>query len=288
MLLAGAQGMGHQLRMGLPRRRGIAAALGVLALIAGACAFPIGYSSEGRPLTVQKFGDGDKYVLLVGGLHTGSEDNSRIIVEQLAVYLDENPDVIPDSVTVLVMPSVNPDGSANGTHTNARGVDLNRNWPTDDWVSDACHPETGCRTGLGGPAPLSEPETAALYALVDTIKPEVTIVWHAQAPLIEANEVPGAEAYGRAFANAAGYEYVEEWTAYDITGELIDGLEQQLGLRAFDVEMSECCSVSTEEFNRNLQGLVATLRAVDRGPAEPTPAATPPRPAPTIGIPPDL
>ena len=278
--------MRRQPQMRIPRRRAIAA-LAVLALVASACAFPIGYSSEGRPLAVQRFGEGDTYVLLVGGLHTGSEDNSRVIVEQLAVYLDENPDVIPDAISVLVMPSANPDGTANGTHTNARGVDLNRNWPSDDWVADACHPETGCRRGLGGEQPLSEPETASLYALIEETQPAVTIVWHAQAPLIEANEVAGAERYGRAFANAASYDYVEEWTAYEITGELIDALEQQLDLPAFDVEMSECCAVSTDEFNRNLQGLVAALHAVARGGPEPTPVATP-RPAPTIGIPPDL
>jgi predicted deacylase len=256
--------------------------------LAAACAFPIGYSVEGRPLAVQRFGDGPKYVLLVGGLHTGSEDNSRIIVEQLATYLGEQPDVIPGSVTVLVLSSANPDGSANGEHTNARGVDLNRNWPSDDWVTDACHPETGCRPGLGGPQPLSEPETAALYAMIEEIQPAVTIVWHAEAPLVEANEAPGAERYGRAFAEGSGYEYVEEWTAYEITGELIDALEQRLGLPALDVELGDCCVVSQEEFGRNLNGLVQTLRAVHRGlDTTPEPAATP-APRRTVGIPPDL
>jgi predicted deacylase len=286
MLTTGAQGVDRQHRKRIPHRRAIGA-LVALALVGGACAFPIGYSSEGRPLTVQRFGEGSTYVLLVGGLHTGSEDNSRVLVEQLAAYLDAHPDVIPASISVLVMASANPDGTANGTHTNARGVDLNRNWPADDWMADACHPETGCGRELGGPQPLSEPETAALYAVIEEARPAVTIVWHAEAPLVEANEVPRAARYGRAFAEGAGYDYVEEWTAYEITGQLIDALEQRLSLPAFDVELSDCCSITEEEFDRNLRGLIATLRAVDGRADDAKPTATP-RAAPTIGIPPDL
>jgi hypothetical protein len=262
-------------------------ALSALALLVTACAFPLGYSNEGRLLGVQRFGDGDTFVLLIGGLHTGSEDNSRVIVEQMAVYLGENPGVIPDSLSVLVLASANPDGTANNTHTNARGVDLNRNWPTDDWSADACHPETGCRIGLGGSAPLSEPETAYIFSLIEAARPAVTIVWHAKAPLVEANEAPRADRYGRAFANASGYEFVEEWAAYDITGQLIDALEQQLGLAAFDVELSECCQISQDEFDRNMRGLIATLNAVAAGDASPTPVTTP-RAAPTIGIAPNF
>ena len=282
--------MGRQHRTNFGGRRLIAGAVALFAfsVLAAACAFPLGYSVEGRPLTVQRFGDGPKTVLLVGGLHTGSEDNTRVIVEQIAVYLSEQPQVIPDSVSVIVVASANPDGTANGTHTNARGVDLNRNWPSDDWTLDACHPETGCSPGLGGPQPLSEPETASLYALIESTQPELTIVWHAEAPLVEANEAPRAEQYARVFGSAAGYEYIDEWRAYEITGELIDALGQRLGLAAFDVELSMCCEMTTDEFNRNLAGLVETLRAVaaaDR--VTPTPVTTP-KPAPTVGIPPDL
>ncbi len=192
-------------------------------------------------------------------LHSGREDNSRMIVEQLAAYFGANPRDVPRAVTLYLLPSVNPDGTARGIHTNARGVDLNRNWPSDDWTTDACHPASGCPPGLGGVAPLSEPETAALYNFIAALRPEVTIVWHAEAPLVEANEVAGADVYGKRFAEAAGYPYVEEWTAYRITGQLIDALEQRLGLRAFDVELSTCCAIAPEEFERNRRGVVAVL-----------------------------
>jgi len=269
------------------RRAGVASLLLVLSASSGACVLPLGRSLEQRPITLHVFGDGPRAVLLIGGLHTGPEDNSRVLVEQISAYVGAHPDVVPDSVTLFVVPSANPDGTANGTHTNARGVDLNRNWPADNWTSDTCHPRSGCRRGLGGPAPLSEPETAALYRFIEDVRPEVTIIWHAHAPLVEANEAPGADFYGRAFASAAGYRYVDEWTAYRITGQLIDALEQRLGLRALDVELTECCTISGEEFDRNLRGLLAVLREVNRTApkATPTPPAGKPTPTPWPGFP---
>jgi len=260
----------------------------VLALATGACTFTIGRSVEQREIGVQRFGEGPRAVLLIGGLHTGSEDNARMLVEQLRDYFGANPRAVPDSVTVYVVASANPDGTARGVHTNARGVDLNRNWPADDWTPDACHPASGCPPGLGGSAPLSEPETAALYDFIATLRPEVTVVFHAQAPLVEANEVAGADAYGRSFAAASGYPYVEEWTAYRITGQLIDALEQRLALRAFDVELSRCCVVAPEDFERNLRGVLAVLEDVSGVPRTPVARPTAPRATPTPFRVPDI
>jgi hypothetical protein len=120
------------------------------------------------------------------------------------------------------------------------------------------------------------------------VRPEVTIVWHAEAPLVEANEVPSAEAYGKRFAEAAGYPYVEEWTAYRITGQLIDALEQRLGLPAFDVELSMCCTVPPEEFERNLRGVLAVLDEVAGVHRTPTAQPTAARPTPTPFKVPDI
>lgn len=252
-----------------------------IAVLASACAFTVGRSVEQREINFQTFGSGDRAVLLIGGLHTGPEDNSRVVAEQIASYLREHPETVPPSVTVYIVPSANPDGSALGIHTNARGVDLNRNWPADDWMTDACHPSTGCQRGLGGPAPLSEPETYALYHFIAELRPEITVVWHADGALVEANEAPGAEAYGQTFAQAAGYPYIEEWSTYRITGQLIDALEQRLQLRAVDIELTECCVVTEDAFDRNLDGIVALLDAVERSDDGPTPTATPKNRRPT-------
>jgi predicted deacylase len=255
----------------------IAAALLIVAAATAGCGLSLGFSVEQRDIVAHQYGDGPKKVLLIGGLHTDSEDNSRVLLEQISAVLATRPDLVPSSITLYVVPSANPDGSAHGLHTNARGVDLNRNWPADDWVTDACHPHTGCRPGLGGPQPLSEPETSALYQFIATIRPDVTVVWHSSGALVEANEVAGADVYGQAFAQAAGYAYIEEWTAYEITGQVIDALEQRLGLRALDIELSQCCTVTPEDYERNVQGLIALLQEVDssrRPTSSPTRRAT--------------
>lgn len=276
-----------------PARGRVAAAVFAIAavafaLAAAACGAAIGRSVEGREIAVYKIGEGPRDVVLIGGLHTGPEDNGRVILEQLATYMNAHAEYIPASVTLHIIPSGNPDGTALGLHTNARGVDLNRNWPADNWAADACHPYSGCIAGLGGPAPLSEPEAQALYSYIENVRPVITAVWHAEAPLVEANEVAGADVLARAFADGAGYPYVEEWTAYPITGQLIDALEQRLGLRAFDIELMRCCEVTPEELYQNILGVVALLNAVDRSrdlDGTPTPSARPrPQRTPTIQI----
>ena len=259
------------------------ALLAACAMIAGACTFTVGRSVDQRDITVQRFGAGPNAVLIIGGLHTGAEDNSRVIAEQLATYLGQQPQVVPANVTVYVVASANPDGTARRTRTNAHGVDLNRNWPSDNWSSRACHPQSGCRAGLGGPAPLSEPEVYALYHLIGTLRPEVTIAFHAAANVVEANEAGRAGDYGRLYAAHAGYPYIEEWRAYTLTGQMIDAVEQRLGLGAMDVEMSRCCSVTPADFERNLRGVVAVLNevALVPPPATPTPPAATPTPRPS-------
>ena len=135
--------------------------------------------------------------------------------------------------------------------------------------------------------PLSEPETAALYRLIEAVRPEITLVWHSHASIVEANEAAGADVYGKVFAAAAGYHYIEEWSSYPITGQLIDALEQRLGLRAMDVELSRCCVITGEEFDRNLRAVLAMLDAIDEahpGKSTPTPTGRA-TPVPTVRVP---
>ncbi|MFC5729146.1 MULTISPECIES: M14 family zinc carboxypeptidase [Nocardioides] len=123
----------------------------------------IGRSVRGRAIRAYYRGTKDaKHVLVVLGQMHGDERAGR----RTAWWVRDR--VRPrDGTGVWIVPSMNPDGNARGTRTNARRVDLNRNWPTSGW--------SGARRGTrywGGPRPASEPETRAMIAFLREVRPD--------------------------------------------------------------------------------------------------------------------
>lgn len=129
----------------------------------------VGRSVRGRPIAARRIGDpaSDRRALVIGAIH-GDEGAGRAIVRALAAA---GPGAAARADTWLVS-TVNPDGSKQGKRTNARGVDLNRNFPR------AWRPSARGSGDYGGPRPLSEPETRAVRALILRIRPRVTIWFH--------------------------------------------------------------------------------------------------------------
>jgi protein MpaA len=125
----------------------------------------IGHSVEGRRITAERVGEANApvKVLVVGDVH-GNEPAGEAIVARLR-------SVKVDGVAFYLVRTGNPDGRARGTRQNARGVDLNRNFP-HRWA-------TGARgTYYPGRAAGSEPETKAIMRLVRRIRPQLGIYYH--------------------------------------------------------------------------------------------------------------
>ena len=102
-------------------------------------------------------------VLVVGDVH-GNEPAGDSIVAALRT-------VKVDGVAFWLVRTANPDGRAARTRQNARGVDLNRNFPFR-WAP-------GRRgTYYPGPKAGSEPETQALMRLVRRVRPQLGIYYH--------------------------------------------------------------------------------------------------------------
>ncbi|MDD5711050.1 MAG: M14 family zinc carboxypeptidase [Candidatus Colwellbacteria bacterium] len=235
----------------------------------------IGKSVEGRPIVAYTYGDGATHLLFIGGIHGGYEWNSVLLSYQLMDYLEAYPAIVPEDLTVSVIPSANPDGvfeviGAEGRFTavdvqaktgavgtgrlNAHGVDLNRNFDCK-W-----RPESMWRGNVvdAGLAPFSEPEARAIRDFVLENDSVAVVFWHSQSNAVYASEcengiLAGTRAAMNAYTKASGYPAVDSFDAYEITGDA-EGWLASIGIPAITVELS---THETTEWERNLAGAKA-------------------------------
>jgi beta-N-acetylhexosaminidase len=135
----------------------------------------VGKSAQGRAIEALRVGrpDARRVVLVVGAIH-GTELAGRAIVNRLRRAKPAR------GTALLLVRDLNPDGAVSGTRWNARGVDLNRNFPTA-WEPigrpfDTYH---------SGAAPFSEPESRAVAELIRDVRPRVTIWYHQHMRLVD-------------------------------------------------------------------------------------------------------
>jgi predicted deacylase len=127
----------------------------------------VGSSVRGRAIVAIRQGRADApYVLLVLGQMHGSEPRGRAVVAAVRTLAP------PAQVQVWTISTMNPDGAAAGSRTNARGTDLNRNFPRG-WVHRWTRPWY-----YPGRAPASEPETRAMMVFLDHLRPGLVVSLH--------------------------------------------------------------------------------------------------------------
>jgi protein MpaA len=126
----------------------------------------IGQSVQGRPITCQTHGHGPDTILIIATIH-GDESAGTPLLGCLAEHLQTDAELL-EGRRVLLVPIANPDGLDARRRHNARGVDLNRNFPADNFTRRRQH----------GTSPLSEPESAALQELIANEQPARIISLH--------------------------------------------------------------------------------------------------------------
>lgn len=229
----------------------------------------IGRSVQDHPLEVVRIGTGHNNVILVGGLHAGFVPGSVTLANRAIDHFSQNPDDIPASVTLFIVPNANPDSPYNpgelAGRLNANGVDLNRNWDCR-WTADPSWRNI-VRPGMGGTTPLSEPETRALADFILAQNPQAVIFW--QAVYTNGLASPGncgvrnqnSEELAGTYGLAAGYRIAdfEQLTNQVINGDVSNWLDSQ-GIAAVSILLS---NYTNADWNNNLAGILATLRAYD-------------------------
>ncbi len=120
------------------------------------------FSKNGAEITLLG-SENSKNILVIGVFH-GDEPQGKFLIEN---YIKNN------KSKLLFIPCLNPDGINSNTRTNANGVDLNRNFPTNNWEL------TEKNEFYGGDTPASENETKFLVEIIDKYKPKIILTLHA-------------------------------------------------------------------------------------------------------------
>lgn len=124
----------------------------------------LGRSVQGRKIFAWRLGErGKRRIVMIASMH-GDEPHTRQILWALR---DGRP---IRGIDLWVVPAYNPDGLARRTRGNARGVDLNRNYPYR-WAR--LHGRY-----YSGPRPVSEPETRAVRNFLRQVRPRRVISFH--------------------------------------------------------------------------------------------------------------
>ena len=164
-----------------------------------------GTSAEGVPLTVLLPEAGTAEVVVLASIH-GDEAETTVVVSEALRCLPRG------DLQAAVILCGNPDGMLRGTRGNARGVDLNRNFPTSNWRPEPVFYKSRANDARDialspGAAPASEPETQALLALLDRLQPRAVVSLHSALACVDDS---GASHLGRQLADRCALPFLTE------------------------------------------------------------------------------
>lgn len=226
----------------------------------------IGYSVQGRPLEVFRFGYGSRNKLILAAIHGGYEWNTYDLANQLMDTLLETPGLVPPDQALYILPLLNPDGYARSLgiygRANANNADINRNFDANwksEWRRDGCWNYLYITAGT---APFSEPEAAAVRDFVQANPIEALISYHSSGAEIYAGGVPPdpfSLDLALALERASGYDYPPHASPCEMTGQLIDWASAQ-GIAAVDIELANHQSVDFEPNRRILEAFLTWQR----------------------------
>jgi len=128
-------------------------------------------SEQDRDIYLFEQGKGESTTLILAALH-GDEQNTFHLAVKLTNSIFAKPELI--NGRVVIVPVINPDGLLRNERINANEVDINRNFPTQNWrpIYEKYKYNPGYEAG-------SEKETQAVMELINLYQPDKMIVIHA-------------------------------------------------------------------------------------------------------------
>lgn len=179
----------------------------------------IGQSVERRDICLYRLGNGPQKILLHSGIH-GNEVGTIKLMHHLMKYLLGS-FANYSQLTFYCIPCLNPDGYALAKKTphffsggnigrwNAKGVDLNRNFPTQDWQSVTQRffgkNFQEAMVVFGGMSPASEPETQALIEFIKNNPIDAYIEFHSRGSEAMSNSTEISNKMADVFCQETGF-----------------------------------------------------------------------------------
>ena len=169
----------------------------------------------------------NKTILFIGVFH-GDEPQGEILINKYKENLNEK------ALTnkLLFIPCLNPDGKILNTRQNSNFVDLNRNFPTKNWVISEK------KDYFGGEKPNSEIETKFMTEILEEYKPDFILSFHAPFEIV--NFDGPAEKEAKRISELCGYP-VQEDIGYPTPGSFgtYAGVERQIPVITLELSENE-------------------------------------------------
>ncbi|MBD64297.1 MAG: hypothetical protein CME62_03770 [Halobacteriovoraceae bacterium] len=212
----------------------------------------------GNPIIWKVFGDETREhantTLILCGVH-GDEITPVKFCFDVLKDLTENPEVIGDNL-VIVAPLVTPDSFLKKypTRTNARGIDVNRNFPTKDWEDKAIslwkNRYRSDKRRFPGKKPHSEHETVFQINLIKLYNPQKIISVHAPLTLIDYDGPAEGESAGKQLliqmSDRAGKYKVNDYPFF--TGSLGNWAGNERKIPTYTLELPNSDWTKTKKF----------------------------------------
>jgi len=166
-----------------------------------------------------------KTVLILGVMHGEEPQGEMLIRKYLEICREED-----IKNRLVFVPCINEYGKVHNIRQNKNGVDLNRNYPTQNWKL------TEKNEYFGGESPASEEETKFLIDLIEKVRPDFILTIH--APFKVVNYDGPAKKEAEKIAELTGYP-VQKDIGYPTLGSFGTYYGVEKGMPVVTLELPE-------------------------------------------------